>query len=69
MPNEQPSVAPCTSPTADARSHVLLTFEDYRKLAANHPRITELLAEPAGVEDVEFVTAVARRAAEPAHFA
>ena len=50
-------------------SHVLLTFEDYRKLAANHPRITELLAEPAGVEDVEFVTPVARRAAEPAHFA
>lgn len=35
-------------------AHVLLTFEAYESLIGEHA-ILELLAEPAGVEDVEFI--------------
>jgi prevent-host-death family protein len=35
-------------------SHVLLTFEDYQRLAANQPSIVELLGGPPGIEDVDF---------------
>ena len=49
-------------------SHVLLTFADYRRLAANQPSIIELLAEPAGIEDVEFEMPVPAEPAQPARF-
>ena len=49
-------------------SHVLLTFEDYCKLAADHPSIVELLAEPEGIADVDFEAPVQRDVAEPARF-
>ena len=32
-------------------SHVLLTFADYQRLAANQSSIIDLLGEPAGIED------------------
>ncbi len=35
-------------------SHVLLTFEDYRRLAGVEQDIVEILGNPAGVEDVAF---------------
>ncbi len=35
-------------------SHVLLTFAEYEKLAGHGRGIVELLAEPEGLEDVEF---------------
>jgi prevent-host-death family protein len=35
-------------------SHVLLTFEDYLRLSAGQPAMTDLLGEPAGIEDVQF---------------
>lgn len=49
-------------------SHVLMTFEDYRRLAGEHPRIAELLSQPAGVEDIEFELPVDREPAAPARF-
>jgi prevent-host-death family protein len=49
-------------------SHVLLTFGDYAKLAANQPSITDLLAEPPGVEDVDFDVATSDEFARPASF-
>ena len=35
-------------------AHVLLTFDDYEELVGQH-RALDLLAEPAGVADIEFV--------------
>jgi len=35
-------------------SHVLLTIEEYQRLAGGSPTLVELLAEPAGVEDIDF---------------
>ena len=35
-------------------SHVLLTFADYQRLAANQPSIIELLAQPPGIEGIDF---------------
>lgn len=35
-------------------AHVLLTFDAYRELVGPH-RALDLLAEPAGIEDIEFV--------------
>ena len=35
-------------------AHVLLTFEDYQKLAGLGDSIIEMLGQPAGVEDVEL---------------
>jgi len=49
-------------------SHVLLTFADYQRLAANRPSIIDLLAPPQGIEDVEFHTPVAAETAQPAEF-
>lgn len=49
-------------------SHVLLTFADYQRLAANRPSIIDLLAQPQGIEDVEFHTPIATETAEPAEF-
>lgn len=49
-------------------SHVLLTFESYKRLAASQIRMTELLAVPTGIEDVDFEIPVSQEAAEPAHF-
>ena len=34
-------------------AHVLMTFEEYRKLTGQHRKLTELLALPAGIE-VDF---------------
>ena len=49
-------------------SHVLLTFADYQRLAANRPSIIELLAQPPGIEDVEFHAPVSTDTAQPAEF-
>jgi len=49
-------------------SHVLLTFADYQRLAANRPSIIDLLAQPKGIEDVEFHTPVTNDTAKPAEF-
>jgi PHD/YefM family antitoxin component YafN of YafNO toxin-antitoxin module len=34
-------------------AHVLLTYDAYEQLVGEH-RVLELLAQPAGVEDIEF---------------
>lgn len=49
-------------------SHVLMTFEDYQKLAARQPSIAELLSVPRGIEDIEFDFPRDRSTAEPAQF-
>jgi PHD/YefM family antitoxin component YafN of YafNO toxin-antitoxin module len=49
-------------------SHVLLTFADYRRLAANQPSIIELLAEPKSVEDIDLEAPASRELAKPARF-
>lgn len=36
-------------------AHVLLTFEDYEKLAGRERSLVEQLGSPEGVEDVELV--------------
>ncbi len=48
-------------------SHVLMTFEDYSSLAAQHPTIVELLSLPVGIEDVHFEIPIPPDVAEPAH--
>lgn len=35
-------------------SHVLLTIDEYQRLAGGSPTLVELLAEPEGVENVDF---------------
>ena len=47
-------------------SHVLLTFEDYKRLAGVEQDIVELLGSPAGVEDVVFDPPRLRDEATPA---
>ena len=49
-------------------SHVLMTFDDYIRLATQHPTIIELLAQPPGIEDVEFHVPSPREMAVPARF-
>jgi prevent-host-death family protein len=49
-------------------SHVLLSFDDYRRLAANQPKITDLLGEPPGIEDIEFEIPNSPEMAKPARF-
>ncbi len=49
-------------------SHVLLSFADYQRLAANQPSIIELLAEPKGVEDIDLEAAASVELARPARF-
>jgi hypothetical protein len=51
-------------------SHVLLTFEDYWRLAANRPSMIDLLGEPAGIEDIGLEIPEipqARETTRPAH--
>jgi prevent-host-death family protein len=48
-------------------AHVLLSFDSYEELVAPH-RTIDLLAEPAGVADVEFVVPKNTEAAQPAAF-
>lgn len=49
-------------------SHVLLTYEAYRRLTAPHGDIVEQLGQPAGVEDVTFEISRHRDPARPAEF-
>ena len=49
-------------------SHVLMNFEDYVKLAAQHQSIAELLSQPPGIEDIEFVIPTLGDVAQPALF-
>ncbi len=49
-------------------SHVLLTFEYFLTLTVNRVSMAELLAWPAGVEDIDFETPTAPDTAEPATF-
>lgn len=49
-------------------SHVLLTFEDYQRLDANRPGIAELLADPPGIEDIEYSAPASSDTAAPAEF-
>ena len=46
-------------------AHVLLSFDAYEELVAPH-RAIDLLAEPAGVADIEFVVPKDTDAAQPA---
>ena len=48
-------------------AHVLLSFDAYEELVAPH-RAIDLLAEPAGVADIEFVVPENTDAAQPAAF-
>ncbi len=48
-------------------AHVLLTFESYEELlGARH--VLDRLAEPAGVEDIEFVVPASEEVPRPATF-
>lgn len=49
-------------------SHVLLTFEEYNRLASRGLNVIDLLGVPAGVEDVELEIPVFRDPARPADF-
>lgn len=49
-------------------SHVLLTFADYQRLAANQPTIIERLGIPLGIEDIEFAAPMSTDTAKPAEF-
>ena len=49
-------------------SHVLLTFADYQRLAANRPNIIELLAQPSGIEDINFHVPSSADTATPTEF-
>jgi PHD/YefM family antitoxin component YafN of YafNO toxin-antitoxin module len=48
-------------------AHVLLTFDAYEELVGRHP-VLDLLAEPAGVADVELEIAKSAEVARPAAF-
>lgn len=48
-------------------AHVLMTFDAYEELVGPH-RALDLLAEPAGVEDVEFSVPKNADVARPAAF-
>lgn len=48
-------------------AHVLLSFDAYEELVGKH-RVLDLLAEPAGVEDVELAVPASDDLAEPASF-
>jgi prevent-host-death family protein len=49
-------------------AHVLLTFEDYKKLTGARAKIADLLAMP-GVEDIELAIPQLRDHAHPASLA
>ena len=46
-------------------AHVLLTYTSYEELVGRH-RVLDLLAEPAGVEDIELTISKPIEPAEPA---
>ncbi len=48
-------------------THVLLTFDAYERLLGEH-RVLDLLAEPAGVEDIELAIPISRDQVKPAAF-
>lgn len=48
-------------------AHVLLTFDEYKKITGMHTRIADLLAMP-GIEDIEFEIPPLRDLAQPADF-
>jgi PHD/YefM family antitoxin component YafN of YafNO toxin-antitoxin module len=48
-------------------AHVLLTFDAYEELVGRH-RVLDLLAEPAGVEAIEFALPEHADVARPAAF-
>ena len=48
-------------------AHVLLTFEEYKKITGVRTRIADLLAMP-GIEDMELEIAPLRDLAQPADF-
>lgn len=47
-------------------SHVLLTFEEYNRLASKGLNVIDLLGVPAGIEDVELGIPIFRDPAGPA---
>ncbi len=47
-------------------SHVLLTFEEYNRLASRGRSVIDLLGMPAGVEDIEIEMPDLRDTARPA---
>lgn len=47
-------------------SHVLLTFDEYNRLASRGHDVIDLLGAPAGIEDVEFEIPTLRDPARPA---
>lgn len=49
-------------------SHVLLSFDDYRRLAALQPSVIDLLALPPGIADVEFDPPISREPGQAARF-
>lgn len=48
-------------------AHVLLTFDAYQELVGRH-RILDLLAEPAGVEDIDLPVPRSTDRPQPAQF-
>jgi len=60
----RPTGAPSRASAGPA--HVLLTFEDYQKLAGSEGSIIEQLGQPDGIEDVELVVPRLRDIARPA---
>jgi hypothetical protein len=51
----------------DRPTHVLLTYEAYTRLIGSVP-ISDLLGQPVGVEDTEFVVPISDELARPALF-
>lgn len=49
-------------------AHVLLTYEAYEQLLGTR-HVLDRLAEPAGVEDIEFTIPTSDEGARPANFA
>jgi prevent-host-death family protein len=47
-------------------SHVLLTFDEFNRLASRGQNVIELLGAPAGVEDVKLEVPILRDLAGPA---
>lgn len=48
-------------------AHVLLTFDEYKKITGRQTKIADLLAMP-GIEDIEFEIPPMRDLAQPADF-
>lgn len=49
-------------------AHVLLTYEDYQRLAGEKGSIVDLLGSPPGVENAELEVPLLREPARPADF-